>query len=124
MTELNKAFAALGVVMVVAGVALLGYLGYTIFQIITTPEQVGFVKFLLSHLGAGDKLIYGHAGNEPFELNLAEPARTVLLLFFGLAIFWIMAGIAKAIISAGIGIVRIFSASPSRDPDRLNQPAP
>ncbi len=116
MTELNKAFAALGVVMVVAGVALLGYLGYTVFQILAMPEQVGFVKFLLSRMGTCDKLIYGHAGNEPFELNLAEPARTVLLLFFGVAIFWIMAGIAKAIISAGIGIVRMFGTSPARDP--------
>jgi len=112
MDEFTKAFAALGVVMVAAGVGLLGYLGYTVFLIIDAPEKVGFVKFLLAHVGAGDKLIYGHAGNEPFELSLTEPARTVILLFFGVAIFWIVAGIARAIISAGIGIVRIFGTQP------------
>jgi len=114
MNDVTKAFAALGVVMVAAGVGLLGYLGYTVFLIIDAPEKIGFVKFLLAHMGTGDRLIYGHAGNEPFELNLAEPARTVILLFFGVAIFWIVAGIAKAIISAGIGIVRMFGAQPPR----------
>ena len=112
MNEFTKAFAALGVVMVAAGVGLLGYLGYTVFLIIDAPEKIGFVKFLLTHIGTGDKLIYGHAGNEPFEFNLAEPARTIVLLFFGVVMFWIMAGIAKAIISAGIGIVRIFGTQP------------
>ena len=116
VTELTRAFAVLGVVMVVAGVALLGYLGYTVFQIIDAPEQVGFVKFLLSHMGEGDVLLYGYAGSESFELNLAEPARTVLLLFFGAMIFWIIAGIAKAIIAAGIGIVHAFSGNPPRNP--------
>jgi hypothetical protein len=112
MDEFTKAFAALGVVMVAAGVGLLGYLGYTVFLILDAPEKIGFVKFLLANMGAGDRLIYGHAGNEPFELNLTEPARTVILLFFGVVIFWIVAGIARAIIAAGIGIVRIFGTQP------------
>ena len=110
MNELHKAFAALGVVMVVAGVALLGYLGYTVFLIIDAPEKIGFVKMLLEHLGTGDTLIHGFAGDEAFELSMSEPARTVVLLFFGVVMFWIVAGIAKAIISAGLGIVRAFSA--------------
>ena len=112
--QLTRTFVALGVIMVAAGVALLGYLGYTVFLIIDAPEKVGFVKFLLDHLGIDDTLIYGYAGNESFALNLAEPARTVLLLFFGVVMFWIMAGIARAIISAGLGIVRHFSDSSPR----------
>ena len=116
MNELSKGFAILGVAMVAAGVVLLGYLGYTVFLIIDAPEKVGFVKFLLDHLGTGDALIYGNAGSEFFELNLAEPARTVVLLFFGVVMFWIMAGIARAIISTGLGIVRMFSATSSHDP--------
>src|SRR6187551_2159609 len=104
MNELNRAFAAMGVVMVAAGVALLCYLGYTVFLLVDAPEKVGFVKFLLDHLGVGDALIYGNAGSESFALNLAEPARTVILLFFGVTMFWIMAGIARAIIAAGLAV--------------------
>src|SRR6185436_13543790 len=112
MNELAKAFAALGVVMVAAGVGLLGYLGYTVFLVIDAPEKVGFVKFLLDHLGTGDTLIYGSAANDYFEFNLAEPARTVVMLFFGVVMFWIMAGIARAIIAAGLAVVRSFKEAP------------
>lgn len=111
MNEFAKAIIAVGITLVVAGVGLLGYLGYTVFMIIDAPENVKFVDFLLSHIGKGDKMLYGHVGREPFVLNLTEPARTVVLLFFGVVIFWIVAGIAKTIISAGIGIVRMFGTN-------------
>ncbi len=112
MNELGRSFTALGVVMVAAGVGLLGYLGYTVFLIIDAPEKVGFVKFLLDHLGIDDTVIYGYAGSESFAFNLAEPVRTVVLLFFGVVMFWIIAGIARAIIATGLAIMRSFSSTP------------
>ena len=114
MNDITKAFAALGIAMIAVGVGLLGYLGYVVFLIIDAPEKVGFVKFLLEHIGSGDALIHGYAGNESFELNLTEPARTVVLMLFGVVMFWIVAGIAKAIISAGLGVVRAFGTTPPR----------
>lgn len=112
MHELAKAFAVVGLALVVSGVGLLGYLAYTVFLIIDAPEQVGLVKFIVSHLGTGNAVFHGHAGRETFELNFSEPARTVVLLFFSVAMFWIMAGIARAVIAAGLALVRGFNSTP------------
>lgn len=111
MNELAKAFSVVGLALVLAGVALLGYLGYTVFLIVDAPEKVGLVKFILSHLGSGNAVFHGHAGRETFELNFSEPARTVVLLFFGVAMFWIMARIAQSIIAAGLALVRNSNAT-------------
>ena len=68
------------------------------------------VKYALEHLVVGDRIMYGHGGRDTFELNLSEPARTVILLFVGIVIFWILAGIAKAIIVAGTHLLRFGSS--------------
>lgn len=105
--DLGRIFAPIGYLIVLAGIALLGFIGYTVFQIVNDPESVSFVKFLLGALGNGDTFLYGYVGEEPFELNLTDPARTVVLLFFGVILFWILVGIAKSIIAAGLAIARV-----------------
>lgn len=121
MDNLGKPFILVGAVLVIGGVALLGYLGVVVFQIIDSPHQVPIVKLVIEHIRANEKMIYGHAGNDSFEFNLTEPARTVILLFFAVVLLAILAGIAKSIISAGINIIR-FSGSHGQE--RLSTPQP
>lgn len=116
MNSLARPLLLLGVALVIVGVVLLVLLGVTVFQIIDDPDSVGFVKFLQSRLGDDERMIFGHVGKETFELAMTEPARTVILLFFGILVFWVAAGIARAIISAGINIVRAMSGLVREEP--------
>lgn len=114
MNSVGKPFILFGAVLVIGGVVLLGYLGVVVFQIIDSPNQVPIMKLVLEHIREGDKFIYGQTVNGSFELNLTEPARTVILLFFAVVLLAILAGIAKTIISAGINIIR-FSGSHAQE---------
>lgn len=111
MNSLARPLLLVGVALVVAGVVLLVVIGVTVFQILDDPGSVGLVKFLQSRLGTGERMIFGHAGTETFEIAMTEPARTVILLFFGVLVFWVVAGIARSVISAGIQIIRVMSAA-------------
>lgn len=124
MNNLARPLFFLGVALVIAGVALLVVVGVTAFQVIDDPDSVGLVKFLQSRLGAGDRMLYGHVGNDTFEVAMTDPARTVILLFFGVLVFWVVAGIARAIISAGINMIRVMSvpAGDEAGPARTGNP--
>ena len=98
---MEKPFALIGLALVIGGIALLLYIGYNAFIAIATPNDVPIVKYALSHLGTGDKLIYGHAGRDSFELNVTESGRTLTVLFLGIVLLWLAVGIAKAVIVAG-----------------------
>lgn len=107
---MDRPFALIGLALILGGVALLVYIGYTAYIVIAAPNDVPIVKYALEHLVVGDRIMYGHGGRDTFELNLTEPARTVTLLFLGIVMFWILAGIAKAIIIAGTHLLRFGSS--------------
>jgi len=112
MNDLARIFKLIGIVLVLGGVGLLGYIGFTVFQILDSPDQVSFVKFALSQLRLGDRMIYGHTGPEAFEFNMSESARTIVLVFLGVVLLSIACGIAKSIITAGINLIRFASSPP------------
>jgi len=116
VNDLGKIFLLVGGALVVAGVVLLGFLGVAIYQVIEAPNNVGLVKFVLENLRSGERMIYGHTGNETFELSVTEPARTVFLLFLAVMTFWIIAGIAKSIIAAGVNMIRVMSSVAKEQP--------
>jgi hypothetical protein len=125
MHSLARPLMLLGVILVIAGVGLLAFIGITAFQIIDNPQDVRFVKFLLEQLQAGTRMVFGHDGKDAFELHMSEPAQTVILIFLGVMIFWVVAGIARSILAAGVSMIRLMSphvreeSGPSR-PDGVN----
>ena len=123
MKDLGGILTLVGVALVAAGVGLLGFLGVAIFQIIDAPENVGIVKLVLAKLAVGEKMIYGHSGSEAFELSMTEPALTVILLFLAVMIFSMIAGIAKAIIAAGVNMIGVMSSMAKVQAD-APQPGP
>ena len=100
---------ALGVLLVGAGGLLLAYLGILVFQVINSPEEIKIVQFVLAHIQIGDKALYGTAGQETFEVHLAEPVRTAIFLFLGVLILGVLARILSTLISSGLAMIRIAS---------------
>ena len=102
---MGKPLVGAGVALIVIGTLVLIFLGYTVFRAVDAPQEVALVKFVAGTLRVEDKAIYGHAGTDTFEINVSEPARTVILLFLAAFVLMVLAGIAKALISAGINLV-------------------
>ena len=102
---MGKPLVGAGVVLIVVGTLLLIFLGYTVFRAVDAPQEVALIKFAASTLRVEDKAIYGHAGSDTFEINVSEPARTIILLFLAAFVLMVLAGIAKALIAAGINLV-------------------
>jgi hypothetical protein len=102
---MDKPFLGLGVALIIAGTLLLIFLGYTVFRAVDAPQDVPLVRLIASELRAEDKAVYGHAGRDTFEINVSEPARTIVLLFLAAFVLMVFAGIAKALIAAGINLV-------------------
>jgi hypothetical protein len=102
---MSKPFLGLGVALIIAGTLLLFFLGYTVIRAIDAPQEVPVVKLIVSELRAEDKAVYGHAGRDTFEINVSEPTRTIVLLFLAAFVLMVFAGIAKALIAAGINLV-------------------
>lgn len=107
---MERPFALIGLALVTGGIALLLYIGYNVFVAIASPADVPIVKYALAHLGTGDRVLYGHAGSDTFEVNVSESGRTLAVLFLGLVLLWIVVGIAKAIIAAGTHLIRFGSS--------------
>jgi hypothetical protein len=112
---MGKPLVGMGVTLIIVGALLLLYLGYTVFRAVDAPQEVALVKFIAGTLRVEDKAIYGHAGRDTFEVNVSEPTRTIVLLFLAAFVLMVFAGIAKALISAGINLVSAAG--------RLRQPA-
>ena len=108
---MEKPFALIGIALTVGGIALLLYIGYNVFVAISSPNDVPIVKYALAHLGAGERLLYGHAGRDTFEVNVSESGRTLTVLFLALVLLWIVVGIAKTIIVAGTHLIRFGSTA-------------
>jgi hypothetical protein len=102
---MDKPLLGLGIALIIAGTLLLIFLGYTVFRAVDAPQEVALVKFIASELRVEDKAVYGHAGRDTFEINVSEPARTIVLLFLAAFVLMVFAGIAKALIAAGINLV-------------------
>jgi len=102
---MGKPLVGMGVTLIIVGALLLIFLGYTVFLAVDAPQEVALVKFIAGTLRVEDKAIYGHAGSDSFELNVSEPTRTIILLFLAAFVLMVLAGIAKALISAGINLV-------------------
>ena len=102
---MGKPLVGAGVALIVVGTLLLIFLGYTVFRAVDAPQEVALVKLVAGTLRVEDKAIYGHAGSDTFEINVSEPARTVILLFLAAFVLMMLAGISKALIAAGINLV-------------------
>ena len=120
---MGKPLVGAGVALIVVGTLLLLFLGYTVFRAVDAPQEVALIKFAAGTLRVEDKAIYGHAGSDSFEINVSEPARTIILLFLAAFVLMVLAGIAKALIAAGINLVSA-AARLREQPDAIATSSP
>ena len=97
--------AALGALCVVAGSAIALYAAWLVFSLIEDPASV---PWLASLIGQGAEYLQATRGaldGRAFEIELAREIYLMGLLFIGILLLWALAGLAKALISAGITLL-------------------
>jgi len=118
-----------GVLLVGVGGFLLLYLGIMVFQAIHNPEKVKIVEFVLRYIQIDDKAIFGSLNHKPFEIYFSKSFKSVLFVISGVFMFWALAGIVKALISAGVKIIQLAlvtvrTGDDDRQSNSLSKPVP
>ncbi len=118
--DVNGPLMSLGVLMVLLGSAVLLFLGVLCFMVITAPQDVRLVQFVLEHVRAGDAALYGHMTDVStgrkmdYELNWSKSTRTISFLFLGVAIMGVLASILKILIGSGIQVIKLATGQQSK----------
>lgn len=121
LSAIRRPVLTLGGILVLLGAVLLLFLGAMVWLVITAPQEVAIVQFVLEHVRAGDTAIYGTMKdpqtlqNINFELNWTESVRTISFLFLGVAILGVLAGIAKILISSGVSLITLVTPRDCKD---------
>ena len=103
----SKFVLIFGVVLVVFGGIILFYLGYLVLQVINDPEKLRIGQYILEQFKAGDLAFYGNLEEKRFTIHLSEPLKTVIFLFVGALVLWVLARIVQSLISGGIKMISV-----------------
>ena len=95
----------LGLVCVLAGVGLALYTAWLVFSLINDPQSVSWVGALVSRSAEHVQAVRGTVDGRPFELALGREIYLAALLFLGVLLLWSIAGLAKALVGAGIRLL-------------------
>ena len=96
--------ALLGVLCVLAGAALALYTAWVVFSLINDPQSVPWIGKLASQGVEYLQAVRGTVDGRPFALELGREIYMAGLLFIGVLLLWAIAGLAKALIGAGISL--------------------
>jgi hypothetical protein len=100
------ALAAVGVVCIVGGAALALYAGWVVVRLIEDPASVPSLSYFAGIGAAGLQAMRGLVEGRTFELELGRPLYGMGMLFIGVLVLAAIASLAKALISAGLNLVR------------------
>ena len=103
----SKFVLIFGVLLVVFGGIILFYLGYLVLQVINDPEKLRIGQYILEQFKAGDPAFYGNLEEKRFTIHLSEPMKTVIFLFVGALVLWVLARIVQSLISGGIKMISV-----------------
>ena len=101
---ITYALALLGVLCVLAGAALALYTAWLVFSLINEPQSVPWIGALVSQSAEYLQAVRGTVDGRPFNLELGREIYVAGLLFIGVLLLWAIAGLAKALIGAGISL--------------------
>ena len=120
-TFVRKFVLIFGVLLVVFGGVILFYLGYLVLQVINDPEELRVGQYILEQFKAGDLAFYGNLEEKRFTVHLSEPLKTVIFLFVGVLVLWVLARIVQSLISGGIKMISV-SIGRSKGSGRIPRP--
>ena len=105
LLTITYAVALLGVLCVLAGAALALYTAWLVFSLINQPQSVPWIGALVSQGAEYLQAVRGTVDGRPFNLELGREIYVAGLLFIGVLLLWAIAGLAKALIGAGISLL-------------------
>lgn len=106
LAKLRVFLVGLGSLCIVAGAVIALYLAWLIFQLVENPQGVALVGFIIESGGKSLAALQGDADGQPFNLTLGQPTYTLLMLLVGAFFLMAAAGAAKALMAAGVNVVR------------------
>jgi hypothetical protein len=103
---LRNLLVALGCCLLVAGAVLLLWFGQVVYQIVTEPEKVRIIQYIMEHVSTEGPIITGSAAESSFEVTLSDSAKAFGFFFLGVLALGVLAGIVKALLSGGVEVIR------------------
>jgi len=97
---------ALGSVCVAAGVAVVLYAGWVVYLLMEDPKRVAIMSYLIEMSSKSLHAARGSIDGKAFTLELGEPVFWFLFLLAGVFLLAIVTGVAKALVSTGISLIR------------------
>lgn len=109
------ALMGIGVCLLVVGGLLLLWFGLLVQEIVRSPEEVQLIQYVAAHIGTETPVVAGRLGGEDFRLEFSETFRSFGFFFLGLLALSILSGIVKALVIAGVDILKGAMAMEIRD---------
>jgi hypothetical protein len=129
MDGVKQGLMLLGAVLIAISLAMLLYLANTIYTVLNDPAQVKFVQFLQEKITTTDGAFSVTASDgRKVDVQLAEPLRYIIFLFFGLMGLSIISRIFSGIMGTGLMLVKAGKEIPrqpasSASSDMLTPPS-
>lgn len=113
----RSVLALFGLVLVLAGVGLLLFFAYMVFQIVDSPQDVHIVQYIVSLTEIQGPILEGRfivpmddssgmSRNADFEIEMSPELKTVFFLFVGAFALMICVNIVKIIVGAGSAMIK------------------
>lgn len=102
----------LSVVMVVSGAGFLLFFGYTIYQLLVTPDQVVFLNYLLAHMPPPSTSVYtinGISAGKEFTVNIPTDLFGYGRYVLAFLIFGIVGNMVAVLLSGGMSIFKVLN---------------
>jgi hypothetical protein len=97
--------AAVGALCVLAGSGIALYAAWLLFSLIDDPKSVPWLASLIGQGVESLRAAHGTMDGRAFDIELAREVYLMGLLFIGVLLLWAVAGLARALISAGIALL-------------------
>jgi hypothetical protein len=105
---LKKILIIFGGVLITASLAIFLSFSMLVYQVIYEPEQVGVLKFLVSHIPqTNEAAIFGVINETNFAIHITEPFRLISCLIAITLCLYVLVGIVRVIMMAGIELIKL-----------------
>ena len=115
--NVKSILAFFGLVIVLAGFALLMFFAYLVFQIVDAPQSVPIVQYIMDMTEIDGPIVNGKfsvpmddgsglSRNADFEIEMSPEMKAIIFLFIGAIALSICVNIVRIIITAGSSMIK------------------
>jgi len=105
---LKKILIIFGGLLIITSVAIFLSFSVLVYQVIYEPEQVSVLTFLASHIPqTNEAAIFGMIDEANFAIHITEPFRLISCLIAITLCLYILVGIFRVILMAGIELIKL-----------------